>query len=276
VAILSGSGRPHRNATSYHFARHLAEGMAGGAAAPRVRLVHLRDLSFGQCRGCFGCWRNGGECTLDDDYTSLVAPLLESADLMVLAFPIYFYGFPPEITHAVTRLFSNLHPTYRWDGDEGTLVHNERRPCPGSLFLLGTGGLLDTTQFDIPMQHARLLARRHGIRFLEGLFRPTGNLFLVPAARTPALDDVEAAIERAGTELVDTGAVSERTRERVQRRLLSPAQFRAAGHAFEAMLGGRFEHPLPTTTVERSRFDVMAGKRSAREAAHAPALQAEA
>lgn len=277
VVLLSGSGRSKRFSTSYYLARHLAEGMAGAHPAPHIRVIHLRDLDFSECSGCFRCWRNGGTCVLDDDYTSVIAPALETSDLLVLSFPLYFYNFPPQINHVITRMFANLQPTYHWDRQARGIVHDHRSRMPGSIFLMGTGGLLDTGQFQVPVMQASMLARRHAMRYAGHLFRSTGNTLLIPAARTTLTDEIDASLLQAGLELVQSGVVSDETARAVQQPILSPAQLRSLGHALESVWNGEFRYPVPQLRNPVSRFDVGTRRdRAAEETVGVAGLPAEA
>ena len=256
VVILSGSGRAKRQATSYHFAKLFAEGIAHAEPAPKVEILHLRDLDFEPCKGCFACWRTHGTCVLNDDYTSVIAPKLEACDLLVLAFPLYFFDFPPEIRKVITRFFANSHPFLFWNERTSTICHYRRKAYPFSLFLLGVAAIFDTRQFEIPMRQIELLTKRSDIPFVGELFRTTSNSFLVDAARTPLLDDIEAAFVRAGRELAMTGTVSETTRAVAEQRFLTPAQLRAASYAYYHFINKRFKFPLSRTRGEVSEFDV--------------------
>ncbi len=86
ILILLGSPRKKGNSTS------LAQAV-GAAAAERgakVQEIRLNDLHIRPCQGCGGCDKNG-ICTISDDMTPLYAEC-DSAERIVLASPIYFYG----------------------------------------------------------------------------------------------------------------------------------------------------------------------------------------
>ncbi len=54
-----------------------------------TRSLMLRDLRFGPCTGCRGCVGKGS-CIISDDFTRIVTPALLSADVVVVASPVYF------------------------------------------------------------------------------------------------------------------------------------------------------------------------------------------
>lgn len=256
VIILSGSGRSKRQATSYRFASLLARGLSQAQPKPTVEILHLRDLDFSPCKGCFACWRTDGRCVLKDDYVSIIAPKLEECDMLVLAFPLYFFDFPPEIRKVITRFFANAHPFLYWNEETNTVGHYRRKAYPFSIFLLGVAAIFDTRQFEIPLKQVELLTRRSDVPFIGSLFRTTSNSFGVNAARTPLLDDIEDAFISAGRELAMNGEVSEDTRGKAEKRFLTPAQLRAAAYAYYHFLNKQFKFPLVKRRGEVSEFDI--------------------
>ena len=63
----------------------------------KTETIYLRKLSFSGCVACGGCEKTG-VCVIKDDMTKIY-PLLQSTRIIVVAFPIFFYG-PPAITKA--------------------------------------------------------------------------------------------------------------------------------------------------------------------------------
>jgi len=54
-----------------------------------TRSLLLRDLRFSPCTGCRGCVGKGS-CIISDDFTRVATPALLSADVVVVASPVYF------------------------------------------------------------------------------------------------------------------------------------------------------------------------------------------
>ncbi len=106
--------------------RALAGAAAGGAEISRV---FARDLEMGGCLECGGCDRTG-RCVVRDDMDR-VYPLLESADAVILASPIFFYGLTAQVKRLVDRsqalwskrlLTKTLEERRRHDGGRGYLI----------------------------------------------------------------------------------------------------------------------------------------------------------
>ena len=71
------------------------------AAGGDVRSLHVRDLSMEGCRECGGCYETG-VCIIHDDMQS-VYPMLEAADRIILASPIFFYGVTAQAKKLIDR-----------------------------------------------------------------------------------------------------------------------------------------------------------------------------
>lgn len=71
---------------------------AGGAEISRV---YARDLNMSGCIECGGCDKTG-KCVVKDDMQS-VYPLLEEADVIFLASPIFFYGVTAQVKALIDR-----------------------------------------------------------------------------------------------------------------------------------------------------------------------------
>jgi multimeric flavodoxin WrbA len=85
VGIL---GSPRRKGNSDLLLDRALKGASDAGA--EVRKVVLNDLKLRPCQGCNDCHEDG-ECVQRDDLT-LVYELLEQADAVIIASPIYFSG----------------------------------------------------------------------------------------------------------------------------------------------------------------------------------------
>ncbi len=54
-----------------------------------TQALMLRDLDLKPCTGC-RCCVGRGSCVINDDFTRVIAPALLSADVIVVASPVYF------------------------------------------------------------------------------------------------------------------------------------------------------------------------------------------
>ncbi|MBI4798275.1 MAG: flavodoxin family protein [Desulfarculus sp.] len=74
---------------------------AARAAGAEVKTVYVRDLDISGCLECGGCDETG-QCVVGDDMDK-VYPLLEEAQAVILATPIFFYNVPAQAKALIDR-----------------------------------------------------------------------------------------------------------------------------------------------------------------------------
>ena len=101
IVVVTGSGRRGGNSDL------LADAFMKGALAAGHETVKF-ESAFDRIQGCVGCdtcWSRGKPCTFDDGFDRLF-PLLEKADVIVLAGPVYWFTFSTFLKAAVDKLYS--------------------------------------------------------------------------------------------------------------------------------------------------------------------------
>lgn len=101
VLVIVGSPRAGGNTES------LADAFIKGAssAGHEVTKFDAGNKKIGGCRGCKLCWTKAEPCCHRDDFDQL-SPLLEKADVLVLASPLYWYTFTVQILGAINRMYA--------------------------------------------------------------------------------------------------------------------------------------------------------------------------
>lgn len=86
VLVISTSPRKGGNSDT------LADEFIHGAqqAGNRVEKISLHDKTIGFCKGCLAC-QSTGRCVIRDDADAIAQDML-TADVIVFATPIYYYG----------------------------------------------------------------------------------------------------------------------------------------------------------------------------------------
>ncbi|MDO4272071.1 MAG: flavodoxin family protein [Eubacteriales bacterium] len=81
----------------------LADELICGAkeAGNHVEKVCIRDKEIAFCRGCLACQKTGG-CAIKDDGDEIAQKML-SADVLVFATPIYYYGMSGQMKTMLDR-----------------------------------------------------------------------------------------------------------------------------------------------------------------------------
>lgn len=99
VTVLGIYGSPREGGNSDVLLQKALEG--AGQVGARVSSLRAADLSIGGCLECGGC-DSSGKCVVDDDMQE-VYPRLEAADRIILAAPVFFYGFPSQLKALIDR-----------------------------------------------------------------------------------------------------------------------------------------------------------------------------
>ena len=98
VLILSASPRKGGNSDL------LCDQFMRGAkeAGSQVEKISLRDKKINYCRGCGTCQENGGKCIQKDDMAEVLDKMI-SADVIVMATPVYFYTMNGQMKTLIDR-----------------------------------------------------------------------------------------------------------------------------------------------------------------------------
>ena len=108
VLVISTSPRKNGNSDA------LADAFIRGAqqAGNQVEKINLYDKTIGFCKGCLTC-QSTQRCIIDDD-ASAIAQRMLTADVIVFATPIYYYGMCGQMKTLLDRA-NPLFPTdYRF------------------------------------------------------------------------------------------------------------------------------------------------------------------
>lgn len=102
ILILNGSPRPNGNTAA--MIRAYAEG-----ANEAGHIIHVVDVCKMKINGCLACeychTKGNGVCIQKDDMQE-VYPLLEQAEMIVLASPIYYHSFTGQLQCAINRIYA--------------------------------------------------------------------------------------------------------------------------------------------------------------------------
>jgi multimeric flavodoxin WrbA len=99
MRMLGIYGSPRKNGNTDLMLDAFLEGAAEGGGV--IERLYVRDSDVRGCLGCGHCDR-AGSCIQKDDMVDIY-PLLDSADRIVIAAPIYFYGVPGQLKLLIDR-----------------------------------------------------------------------------------------------------------------------------------------------------------------------------
>jgi len=115
ILILSGSPKKNGNTAA------LIEWFTAGAISKGalVEVIHAAFLKykFPGCTSCRSCQKQDAyECVAEDD-ANLALRKMASADVIVMATPLYFFAASAQLKVIMDRMFS----LYKWDNTVGTM-----------------------------------------------------------------------------------------------------------------------------------------------------------
>lgn len=103
MKILIIESSPHKHGSSNMLADNFAKGAR--EAGHTVDVFDAGHASIHPCLGCDACGMNG-PCVQKDDYEQKLKPLIKSHDMIVLATPLYYYGFSAQMKMVIDRFYS--------------------------------------------------------------------------------------------------------------------------------------------------------------------------
>lgn len=102
ILVLNGSPRPQGNTAA------MVEAFTKGAreSGHEVTVINVCQKEIRGCLACEYCHTKGdGRCIQQDDMQE-VYPLLDEAEMIVLASPIYYHGFTGQLQCAINRIYA--------------------------------------------------------------------------------------------------------------------------------------------------------------------------
>ncbi|MBW1711731.1 MAG: flavodoxin family protein [Deltaproteobacteria bacterium] len=128
--VLGIYGSPRRGGNSDLLLDRALEGAASAGA--EVKKIYARKLKMSGCLECGGCDQTG-QCVVDDQMQD-VYPLLDWAEVIILAGPVFFYSLPAQVKALIDR------GQAMWSRRKLTKTREERRTYDsGRGFLIGVG-----------------------------------------------------------------------------------------------------------------------------------------
>ena len=103
ILVLTGSPRKGGNSDK------LADAFIAGAQQAGHTTVRYAtaDKNIKGCIDCKTCFSKGVACSVSDDFNEL-APLVEQADMIVIATPLYWFSFPAQLKAAIDKFYAFL------------------------------------------------------------------------------------------------------------------------------------------------------------------------
>ncbi len=224
IVVLNASPRKTRGYTDL-LARALVAGMES-VNNNNVKYLHLEDYKFNSCTGCWSCWqKSDGDCIFKNkDGHEELAAILDDADLIVYAFPLYADGMPGKLKNYFDRHVSSLFP-YMMKGEHSVCHPVRRKNENQTLAILSLCGFPEIRHFEAVKQHFRALAHNDHRKVVAELVRPA----IMYMFNNPMLTDLQGElldnIYRAGVELSVNGFVSKDLEKNISKPVCTESEF---------------------------------------------------
>ena len=211
-------------------------------AGAKVDVALLARKKIKQCMGCFSCYaQTPGVCIHNDDMPGLIERI-RTADMMVLATPIYLDGMTSLAKTFIDRLVVFLDPHFIMD--ERGLLHPLRWRFPQKMFLVSVCGYSGLHNFDPLVLHTERLVRNLHSEFCGALLRPAVFSVLLTRKYPERVRQVLDFARMAGEELVKLGSVTASTLQAVAEDICTPEELMATANAYwDRELGGPADEP---------------------------------
>lgn len=222
ILLLNGSPKAERSNT-LRVADAFLSGFPSSASVEQIDLYHS---NIQPCRGCFSCWGSGaGHCVIKDDMAEILAAVRKS-DIILLSFPLYFFGMPSQVKAFLDRSLPLMQPYQGSAGDSRPSFHSLRDDSlrEKRFVVISSCGYISAEEQYQPLkgQLDLLLGQDN----YTAIFCPEGELFVVSQPlrqRERYLED----IKKAGAEYSEHLQLSEQTKKRIAMPMLSPRGFEA-------------------------------------------------
>ncbi|MCX6353506.1 MAG: flavodoxin family protein [Candidatus Aureabacteria bacterium] len=216
VIVLNSSPAMHEGNTALILEPFL-QGMRESGA--EVELFYVRKLKINPCLGCLNCWLSKpGQCCQRDDM-DILYPKLASAQILVLATPLYVDGMTGTMKILLDRLVPGAEPFIELR--DGHCRHPSRGgSAVARVALVSNCGFWEMDNFDSLVAHVKAICKNLGADFAGALLRPHGGAMKPLQEHGVALDDIFSAAHEAGKQVVRTGSITPDTMRIVSRELM--------------------------------------------------------
>lgn len=105
VLVLNGSPKGEKSNTL-----NITKAFDGFSADTEVEYITVKKETIKPCMGCFSCWsRTPGKCVIKDDMQKIYEKI-NSADIIIESFPLYFFGMPSQMKALTDRCLPYMLP----------------------------------------------------------------------------------------------------------------------------------------------------------------------
>jgi hypothetical protein len=199
VLIINGSPHLDKGATGSVISA-FEKGM--NKANSMITKKNVYELNIKPCKGCFSCWgKTAGDCIQKDDMEDIL-PLVEEADVLILATPVYVDGMTGPLKTFLDRLIPLVKGGVELREDHMRHVPRKRRS--GEIALLSVSGFSELDNFDPLVAHVKAAAKNLNREYVGEVLVPSA--WYLPHVKQ-GYDMVYDLIASAGECLTEKGVI---------------------------------------------------------------------
>ena len=198
------------------------------------KIFYPYKMNIHYCKACMACWfKTPGQCAVEDDM-KLLKPEIEDADVIILASPVYVFGFSTPVKAVLDRCFSMFDP-FIVNDKEGHCRHRRFKPREQTALLVSACGFSERDNFD--------QIRNHFTAICKNFAWDLGGEILVPASslgfvRDAYLEKYEL-VKKAGEEFAVNGLISSATMQKISEETMTPTEYQKLVNSFFKKLMNR-------------------------------------
>jgi multimeric flavodoxin WrbA len=211
AVVVYGSPRLKRSG-SFHLGENFVLGLKKGGVSIEEIMVHKKTIK--PCLGCFTCWtKTPGKCVHHDDMEEIL-PILDRADLIVYAIPLYIYSVPGPVKMFLDRQLPLAEP-YLVEKDGITSHPRRNKGKTLKVFILSVAGFPELSHFDAMISMYKKMFKPNNERYLGEILIGGANQMSDDTFQG-AYGELYGLIQQAGFEVSKNERVSQSTLKQIK------------------------------------------------------------
>jgi NAD(P)H-dependent FMN reductase len=228
MKVFAISGSPREKSFTEKMLNSFIQGLGRG-----VQLVKFypHKMNINHCLGCWDCWtKTKGVCQQKDEMARIL-PEVESADIILLAAPLYVDGFPSHVKKVFDRMLPIVKGKMFVDW-EGRSRHVRRHSKDQRAILISSCGFPEIDNFKPMKVHFKAICKNAG-------WIPSGEIRITTsgAAHSPRILKKLDTIKQAGKEFAKLSRIPLELEHKIAKEVMSRIVYRS-------MVNAHFEGPF--------------------------------
>ena len=200
VLVINGSPKGERSNTM-----KLVRAFLDGAGCGDAKTIDVTNINIEPCTGCFSCWnKTPGTCVIRDEMSEVLAGLI-AADIIIWAFPLYYFSVPGKLKNLIDRQLPLILPFMDDKNESGGHPLRYDLSRRRHVVISTCGFWTAKSNYDAV---TFMFERYYGAENCTRIFCGQGELFRVPELKNRT-DAYLETVRRAGAEFAAGGIVVE-------------------------------------------------------------------